>query len=171
MPEPSPRALLLRASLLDVRPEVWRRLRVPETLTLADLHRVLQIAMGWEETHLHRFGIGGGYLAEGSGRARLAELGLRPGETLFYEYDFGDQWEHEVVVEEILGPDPKNARPACTGGSRACPPEDCGGPWMYMERLRARKNRQRAGLGRGFDPARFVRGPVNAELKRMTLDG
>ena len=57
----------------------------------------------------------------------------------------------------------------CTGGSRACPPEDSGGPWGYMEQLRARTNKKRSDLGRGFDPARFRRGPVNDELRRMTV--
>jgi len=173
MSESPPRALQLRVRLLDVQPEIWRQLRVPETLTLAEFHRVLQIAMGWEDYHLHRFQMGGrhfgggGHISGDSERARLSEFAFQPGHSFFYVYDFGDHWDHEV--EAVLAPEPKNARPTCTGGRRACPPEDCGGPWMYMERLRARKNRQRADLGRGFDPATFRRGPVNAELKRMRL--
>ena len=171
-----PRALQLRVRLLDVQPEIWRQLRVPETLTFAELHRVLQVAMGWDDYHLHRFHLegvtnsdGGSWARDTERTTRLADLALRPGSAFVYEYDFGDRWEHEIAIEDVLDPAPKNARPACTGGRRACPPEDCGGPWMYMERLRARKNRQRADLGRGFDPARFRRGPVNDELKRMEL--
>ena len=168
-----PRALRLRVELLDVRPVVWRQLRVPETLTFAGLHRVLQVAMGWDDYHLHRFhfeGVtnsdGGSWASDTERTTRLADLALRPGDAFVYEYDFGDRWEHEVRVEAVLDGDLKKPHPVCTGGSRACPPEDSGGPWGYMEQLRARKNKKRSDLGRGFDPARFRRGPVNDELRR-----
>lgn len=175
MSEDPPSALLLKVHVLEVSPMVWRRLRVPETTTLAELHRVVQVAMGWEDYHLHRFQIhgrdygGGGFTSGASERVPLSEFAFRSGDTFLYEYDFGDQWDHEVRVEDLLDSAPKNAVPACTGGSRACPPEDSGGPWMYMERLRALKSRRRADLGQGFDPALFRRKPVNDELKRMTL--
>ena len=90
--------------------------------------------MGWEDSHLYRFQIGGdvygggGLLSGGGVRTRLSEIVLRPGGSFLYEYDFGDQWDHEVLIEDVLDPAPKNVRPACTGGQRACPPEDCGGP-------------------------------------------
>ena len=129
---------------------VWRRLQVPETTTLAELHRVIQVAMGWEDYHLHRFQIhgrdygGGGFTSGASERVPLSEFAFRPGDTFLYEYDFGDAWEHEVRVEDLLGAAPKSAVPACTGGSRACPPEDSGGPRMYMEAPDVRPDQLRA---------------------------
>ena len=115
-----PRALQLRVELLDVRPVIWRQLRVPETLTFADLHRVLQVAMGWEDYHLHRFHVegvsnsdGGSWAGDTERTTRLADLAFRRGDAFVYEYDFGDGWKHEVRVEAVLDGDPKKPHPVC----------------------------------------------------------
>lgn len=147
MPQPaSPEALQLKVVLADVRPPIWRRLQVPSGFTLARLHRVIQLAFGWEDCHLHRFCIrdeefgpedpdfDGGIRSE---RVALRDLGLRARAKFSYEYDFGDGWEHGVTVEKVLVPESPLAAPVCLAGERACPPEDCGGPWGYQELLAA----------------------------------
>jgi Plasmid pRiA4b ORF-3-like protein len=136
----------LHVWLRGISPMIWRRLLVRSDTTIAELHDVLQIAMGWADEHLHRFVIhgkaygvaqpGGISFADDPTGVRLADFGFRPRERFRYEYDFGDGWEHVVRVERILAPDADGARggyPVCVGGARACPPEDCGGSWAYLE--------------------------------------
>jgi hypothetical protein len=138
-------AYQLHVWLREVSPMIWRRLLVRGDSTIADLHATLQIAMGWTDTHLHRFVIhgkdygvaqlGGISFADDPARVCLADFGFRPRERFAYEYDFGDGWEHVVRVERFLPVAPAAARrsyPVCIGGARACPPEDCGGPWAYL---------------------------------------
>lgn len=116
-------------------------------MTLAELHRVLQVAMGWDDYHLHEFEIAGvrygtddgegwGPAPKDERRTRLDRV-ARKGTRFTYEYDFGDGWEHDVEVEDVLDAEAGEAYPACTAGERACPPEDCGGVWGYGELLAA----------------------------------
>jgi hypothetical protein len=131
---------LLKVTLLYVHPPVWRRLKLRGDLALSDLHYAIQIAMGWTDSHLHEFLIGkvrytehGVEEEDASGtedeaEALLSEVIHRAGDTFRYVYDFGDDWQHEVLVEKVLPPDPDLLYPVCTGGERACPPEDVGGP-------------------------------------------
>ncbi|MBV9208053.1 MAG: plasmid pRiA4b ORF-3 family protein [Actinobacteria bacterium] len=121
------------------KPPVWRRVVVPAAATLDFLHDVIQVAMGWQDGHLHVFstpvkdyGMPGsdlGYADER--RATLGEVLGRPGASMRYTYDFGDEWEHDIVLEKILPPGPGTAVPSCLAGKGACPPEDCGGAWGY----------------------------------------
>jgi hypothetical protein len=125
---------------------IWRRLLVHGGSTIADLHYTVQIAMGWTDTHLHRFRIhgkdygvahpGGMLFADDPARVRLTDFAFRPREHFLYEYDFGDLWEHEIRVEQILEPNSKWSYPLCIAGKRAGPPEDCGGPRGFFERTR-----------------------------------
>ncbi len=134
----------LRVVLRGISPLIWRRLLVRSDSTIADLHHVLQIAFGWTDTHLHRFVIhgkdygiarlGGLSFADDPTRVRLADLGFRPQERFTYQYDYGDDWQHEVRVEQIRPLDPRRTYPVCLGGARAAPPEDCGGPWAFLDR-------------------------------------
>ena len=143
----------VRVDLDGAKPPIWRRLLLSSELMLDELHVVLQQAMGWTDTHLHEFLAGENkmdpfavhYLtqfmldegAEGvlENRVRLDELLTGPKDRLFYWYDFGDDWEHTLVVEKVL-PRLGDEPPAvCIGGARACPPEDCGGIWGYHELL------------------------------------
>ncbi len=135
------RVYQLKITLQDVRPAVWRRVRVPGDATLTGLHRVIQAAMGWEDRHLWKFEIGGAEYGENldggwgepvrsAGQARLGEV-ADAGDVLRYEYDFGDSWEHRVRVEKVLPAGAGPADPECVAGERACPPEDSGGPWGY----------------------------------------
>ncbi|MEP6474426.1 MAG: plasmid pRiA4b ORF-3 family protein [Gemmatimonadota bacterium] len=137
----------LKVSLRDIKPPIWRKLEVPAELSLGQLHRVLQIAMGWTDTHLHQFEHDGvWYGARGAGadmevqneqRTRLAELIQRPKERLRYEYDFGDGWEHDIVLEAVVDSTPGVRYPRVINGARACPPEDVGGPPGYQLFLEA----------------------------------
>ena len=145
MPEPPESSIYqLRAVLLGIGPIIWRRLLVRGDSTIADLHVTLQTAFGWSDDHLHRFLIhgkqyGAAYLDGITFRddprlIKLSDLGLRVKEKFLYEYDFNDQWRHLIRVEAILPSESDQRYPVCIGGKRAAPPEDCGGPWAFMER-------------------------------------
>ena len=141
------RGFRVRVDLLDAKPPIWRRLVLPGDLMLDELHVVLQVAMGWLDSHLHKFGVGAdqrtrayfvtefdvsegddGVLEDG---VRLDQVVSDKGDRLFYDYDFGDGWEHVLVVEEVLDDPPST--PVCLAGKMACPPEDCGGLAGYEE--------------------------------------
>jgi hypothetical protein len=122
-------------------PPVWRRVLVPGTFTLNNLHDVIQLAMGWDYSHLYvfgtRFGEYGvpdpefGYADQSS--VTLTDVLPRKRSKLVYTYDFGDGWEHDVVVEDRSPLAAGDMLPCCVAGEGACPPEDCGGPWGYQE--------------------------------------
>lgn len=137
----------IKVTLKGIKPPVWRRLLVLSTLNLTDFHKVLQSALGWHDIHLHQFTVGRrqygipetdwpddilnehGY--------RICDLLTAEQETLLYEYDFGDGWEHQVVLEKILPFKTSSFLPQCIKGKCACPPEDVGGPLGYQEFLKA----------------------------------
>jgi hypothetical protein len=173
----------LKVTLCDVRPAVWRRLLVPGRLTLARLHHVLQIAMGWEDSHLHAFRVGdatygmagleGDLDFEPEEKVRVSQVLPDQKARLVYEYDFGDSWEHDVVVEKVL---PAEAAPAprCLDGRRACPPEDCGGVPGYQHLLKVLANpaheeheEMQEWAGEHFDAARFEVEEVNEIFGRL----
>ena len=177
----------LKIHLVSVSPMVWRRLLVGGETTIAQLHHIVQIAMGWEDYHLHRFRIygkeygvgysGGMSFTDDPWKVRLGDFRFRESDIFYYEYDFGDSWEHQIRVEEILDRDPKKKYPRCIDGKRACPHEDSGGPWAYQEILHVLKRRWhpdlrfvRQNLGRGFDAAVFHRGLVNRAFRRTEHD-
>src|SRR5712692_933904 len=138
-----PSVYQLRAVLRAVSPLIWRRVLVRSDTTIADLHTTLQTAFGWTDEHLNRFVIhgreygvshdGGIGFRDDPRHVRLADLGLRARERFLYEYDFTDGWQHDVRVERILPLDLRRRYPVCIGGRRAVPPEDCGGPWAFLE--------------------------------------
>jgi hypothetical protein len=139
-----PSVYQLRVVLRAVSPLIWRRVLVRSDTTIADLHMTLQTALGWTDEHLNRFVIrgreygvshdGGISFRDNPRHVRLADLGLRVSERFVYEYDFTDGWQHDLRVERIILPlDPVRPSPVCMGGRRAVPPEDCGGPWAFLE--------------------------------------
>ena len=134
---PEPVAYQFRVVLRGISPLIWRRLLVRSDSTVADLHRTLQLAFGWSDEHLHRFIIQGPLYGDDSlfdsRRVQLADLGLRLRERFAYEYDFFDSWQHDVRVEQILPFEPHRHYPTCSPGRRQVPPEDCGGPWAFLE--------------------------------------
>ncbi|MFU8850620.1 plasmid pRiA4b ORF-3 family protein [Micromonospora sp. SL1-18] len=173
----------LKVSLAGVRPSVWRRVLVPGGYTLDRLHRVVQHAMGWRDCHLHSFEIDGLQYGEPDPDGELAlrdELDVRldavvgKGSRFRYTYDFGDWWEHDVVVEDVCTADPDERYPSCAHGERACPPEDVGGPSGYAVLLTAladpahREYRaMREWAGPGFDPDDFDAVRVTTLLRRF----
>ncbi len=136
--------LQVKVSLLgSSKPPVWRRLLIPTDIRLDRLHGMIQAAMGWEDYHMHVFSDGSceygladpelGHRDER--KATLGRLLKGEGERIRYTYDFGDDWEHEIVVEKVLAAEQGVRYPICVAGKGACPPEDCGGVWGY-EHLR-----------------------------------
>jgi hypothetical protein len=137
----------LRVTLRDIDPPIWRSLRLPVHVPLSVLHEVLQVSFGWNNSHLHdfqvghiRFGMSGVEDEMFSVDERAAPLGAvaRAGSKLVYEYDFGDGWEHDILVERVDSRGGDDIR--CTGGARACPPEDCGGAHGYVHLLEVLAN-------------------------------
>lgn len=175
--------LQLKIVLKHIKPSIWRRVLVPDNYNLGDLHAVIQMTMGWHNSHMHAFRIDGREYASGKACA-MDRMGLENEDTITlnqaishstknfsYEYDFGDSWMHEIVVEKRLPIDPTMRYPICLAGARACPPEDCGSVPGYYEILRAIRNprtqEQREileWLGEGYDPNRFDIERVNRWL-------
>lgn len=146
-----------KITLLGISPAIWRRIQVPEEYTFWDLHVAIQDAMGWLDYHLHVFNfptaegrrameIGipepgfDGTAAIPSWDVELADCFIRPGVSAVYEYDFGDGWVHDVLLEGISLREPKVKYPRCIAGERACPPEDCGGLSGYRELVKIMRN-------------------------------
>lgn len=172
----------LRVTLRHIEPPVWRTVRVPADVMLVVLHEVLQTAFGWKNCHLHEFRVGDirfGMIDADDERfsvdERAAPIGAvaRAGSTFVYHYDFGDDWEHEVVVERV---DPRGEDTIrCTGGARACPPEDCGGPHGYahmLEVLANPRDEEHADMKlwapRRFDAEKFDDAAVNKKLATLS---
>jgi hypothetical protein len=163
----------LKVTLLDSQPAIWRRFQVESGITLERLHRVLQVVMGWTDSHMHGFRLPGPS-QRGARRQLLpiesadekatpvSELLRRPKDWLVYEYDFGDGWEHQILLEEIV-PRSSGARyPTILAGHGACPPEDVGGLPGYYHFLEAIKNPKHPDHedmiewgGEDFDPVEF----------------
>lgn len=172
-PVTGPAVYQLKIQLLDVKPPVWRRVRVSGDTTLAGLHDVIQAAMGWEDYHLHEFTIGRTRYVPAADREdspnslkdeaehRLDQV-LQVGARIGYTYDFGDDWEHRITVEKVVAPEANRRYPTVVAGKGACPPEDSGGPWGYLEKLAVMRTPEDdeheevvAWVGKDFDPTRF----------------
>lgn len=172
-----------KITLLDIKPAIWRRIQVPDC-TLDVLHLYIQAAFGWWNYHLHQFEIGGvrygppepdgmdfGLEIEDETGARLSNLLPKTNRKArwIYEYDFGDGWRHEVLFEGFPPAEPKMKYPLCIEGARACPPEDCGGPWGYGDYLAALADPEHE----QHEELLEWRGPFDAEAfdaKKVTRD-
>jgi hypothetical protein len=130
----------IRVGLRGAKPPIWRRLELPADVSLAKLHRAIQIAFGWDDGHLHVFDTAHGefgpadseFGVSSENRVTLEQVAPKEKGTFRYIYDFGDDWNHDILVERVLDREDTASYPRCTGGRRAAPPEDCGGIWGYQ---------------------------------------
>ena len=175
----------IMVTLLETEPPIWRRFQVNEHTPLPRLHDILQEVMGWEDCHLHEFVVGdcryGKPDPDWDDRdiiderdMKLGGITQREGASFRYRYDFGDNWEHELVVEKILEREPGERYPICLAGERSCPSEDCGGVYGYVEFLEAIQDPSHPDhedyvkwIGGEFDPDEFDLDLVNEVLEDM----
>ena len=182
----------LKVTLKEIEPPIWRRFQVCSNITFRELHKTLQVVMGWWNYHLHLFQVGSLTITDRETLAEWEDVGIpndvarlnehvRQEEmTFIYEYDFGDSWVHELVLEQILpveetaGTEPAETAvyPHCLAGERACPPEDCGGVWGYETFLNAIQNPQHPEhdsylewIGGAFDPEGFDLDKVTQQFR------
>jgi hypothetical protein len=189
MPAKKPDLLyILHIELEGIAPPIWRRIVIDGNKTLADLHEVIQVAMGWTNSHLHQFVFPDAFYSDpefdleeidrplkDESQAKIAKV-LRAADHCLYEYDFGDGWEHRIIVEKIETPTAIPLRWATVmDGARACPPEDVGGSWGYKEMLETlrmkpasmKAQEYRDWLGDIFDPEHFDLEETNSLLQEM----
>lgn len=172
--------------LMDIEPRIWRKFEVRSDIRLDRLNDVIQSVMGWTNSHLHSFSVEDDIEygmpdpddmydddMQDERKAKLIDLVSRLKSHFVYTYDFGDNWEHVVEVVEIKETQQGVKYPICLAGERACPPEDCGGPWSYpefLQTLRGRNKKERQELidwlGYEFDPEEFDINAVNKMLKQ-----
>ena len=160
----------IKVSLRYMKPPVWRRLQVPSNTSLAQLHHIIQAAMGWCDC-----------LFDFQEMARRTLARMQVGQRFAYWYDFGDDWWHDITVEAVGRADPALTYPRCVTGRRTCPPEDCGGPWGFdvlMGVLGDEKHPEhemyrdwREQIGEvDYDPARFDLNEINEALTHLDAD-
>ena len=174
----------LKVTLRGVKPPIWRRIEVASEITLAELSTVLEAAMGWFGGHLHAFETNGvtyeppdpegGLFRPTADEAehRLNSVLTSPTFKMRWGYDFGDGWQHTIVVEAIEPADDNASYPRCINGRRACPPEDCGGPWGFEELIDAvadpihpRHNELAEWLPDNYDPAHFDANEITNDMQ------
>jgi len=176
----------IQISLKNISPKIWRRLLIPADLPLQDFHKVIQSSMGWWNSHLHQYIKDRKYYLEKTedddfwdemvhvdySELKVSDLLKKENDKIGYEYDFGDGWLHDIVLEKILDPDPGVIYPQCVAGKRNCPPEDCGGPYGYSNFLKIISNPRDKEYkemiewaGGKFDPESFDKEAINDLLK------
>ncbi|QHV96680.1 plasmid pRiA4b ORF-3 family protein [Spirosoma endbachense] len=175
----------LKISLLGTKPLIWRQVLVEKTTTFEALHKIIQIVMGWTNSHLHEFTLPGlrigpllDELDDDYGDELINEASVTmesvlndTNQTIDYTYDFGDSWLHAIDMEKRLVGDSAILYPVCTGGELACPPEDCGGIPGFYEMLRIVKDKRHperqemlAWLGEAYNEKKFDQQTVNQQL-------
>lgn len=176
--------LQLKVTLKGSKPPIWRQLIISNMVPLDRFHRVLQIAMGWESYHMHQFEAHGKVYGSVEGEAaidledvldqrkfKLHQLLATAKDAITYTYDFGDDWQHKIVVEKVLPWDPNTPQPQVIKAKGACPPEDVGGIWGYNDFLAAVKDPKNPDheelldwCGGEFDPNAYDLDLVNQRL-------
>lgn len=173
----------LKITLKHIKPAIWRRIEVLPDIRLDELGQTILMAMGWYGGHLMCFefdrteyhfdhesvsDLGGKLMS----KTRLDKCLSRESQKGLFTYDFGDNWEHEVLLEKIRAPEPGAQYPCCTAGKRNCPPEDCGGPWGYADILEALKdpdnpeyNEMLEWVGSDYDPEAFDLQGANERMR------
>ena len=176
----------IKVTLRGSHPPIWRRIQVRSDITLAKLHRILQCVMGWQDSHLHQFVIqdqrygvpdeddAGPRETKDERKYKLGDM--LPGENsqFMYDYDFGDNWQHVLVVEKTLPPQEGIQDPVCLAGARACPPEDVGGLSGYQNFLEAMRDPRHPEhqefldwIGGEFDSEEFDVDQINQKLRSI----
>jgi hypothetical protein len=184
------RTYQIKITLKGSEPKIWRRILVPSELKLSDFHMVIQIIMGWTNSHLHQFIKNRTFYTERMKdddtwgdmnnvdyrKMNVSDLLTKEKEKIVYEYDFGDSWEHVVTLEKIIPFEENLQCPVCLAGEMSCPPEDCGGIWGYSNMLKILKQPDHEEyedyldwLGEEFDPEYFDIEGVNKILKKIKL--
>ena len=185
-----PCLITLRIELVGTTPLVWRRITLDGRSSFANLHHVIQAAMGWHDAHLHQFRINNRYIGVPDPESDAPEWHTEDERKVFlnrvltddavftYLYDFGDGWEHRLLVEEYDDSDDLRFGDGdawVDAGERACPPEDCGGVGGFQDFLEKLENEPYSDeskelhvwAGLDYDPARFDRQAANAAIKRL----
>lgn len=174
-----------KIALKDSSPTIWRRFQVDSNISLYKMHEIIQIVMGWTNSHLHQFidkdifygnsedDDGGDTEILDEKKFKINQVMDKPKAKIIYEYDFGDSWYHELTLEKILTKDENSNYPVCLTGAMACPPEDCGGLGGYYNLLDIIKNPEHSEhedmkewLGEEFNPEEFDLESINKILKR-----
>ena len=182
----------LKVTLQDGKPPIWRSIQISADVRLNKLHRVMQVLFDWTDSHLHQFIVGNErslnvqYYSASTDRGHdmedcqpeekvcLNEVLITLKSKIVYEYDFGDSWRHNIVLEKVLVSEPGVKYPRCLAGKRSAPPEDCGGIWGYAEMLQAlvhpgdEDDDMFAEMApEDFDPEAFDLDAVNAAIRRI----
>jgi len=169
----------IKVTLRGIRPSIWRRFIVPKNISLHKFHIILQVVMGWSNSHLYQFRVGNIYYGipddewgmeiKSDKSIKLEDILMESKDRIIYEYDFGDSWEHDVVLEKILPKDNGIKYPYVVKGKGACPPEDVGGVWGYygfLEAISDPEHPEHAEMvewhGDKFDPEEFDVEEANA---------
>jgi len=176
----------IKITLKGSKPKIWRRILVPSDLLLSDFHKIIQTTMGWTNSHLHQFIKNRTYYTKRMAdddlwdemgnvdysKIKISDLLKKEKDRIVYEYDFGDGWEHDIILEKIEDKGMNENIPICLTGKTNCPPEDCGGIWGYSELLEILKHPDHEDyeeyvewLGDEFDPTYFDKNEINEKLK------
>jgi len=176
----------IQIAIRGIKPKIWRRVLVPSDLLLSDFHKIIQTAMGWTNSHLHQFiknrtfytrkmaddDFWGEMNNIDYSKIKISDLLKKEKDRIVYEYDFGDSWEHDIILEKIEKNEKNISIPTCLTGKNNCPPEDCGGIWGYSGMLEILKHPEHEEyeeyiewLGEKFDPKYFNKAEINAMLK------
>ena len=178
----------IQIALKGFKPKIWRRILIPSDLLLSDFHKIIQTTMGWTNSHLHQFIKNRTFYSVKYAdddmwdemdnvdykkkKIRISDLIKVDKDKIIYEYDFGDGWEHDIILEKVLPVDNKIKYPICLIGKMNCPPEDCGGIWGYTDMLKILRQPDHEEyesfiewLGDEFDPDYFNKDEVNDLLK------
>lgn len=176
----------IQIALRGSKPKIWRRVLVPSDLLLSDFHVIIQITMGWTNSHLHQFIKDQTFytprMADDDfwdemdnvdySKIKISDLLKKVKDRIIYEYDFGDSWGHDIILEKIENNEVHKNIPICLTGKNNCPPENCGGIWGYYDLLEILKNPDHEEyeeyvewLGEEFDPQYFDKKEINEMLK------
>ncbi len=178
------KTLHFKIALFGIEPTIWRTFIVNDDYRMDRFHQVIQLVMGWTNSHLHEFSVNNRCIGmlmedeldstniEDECSIHLRDLNLKPGDTFNYLYDFGDSWEHFISLEKVESQ--TDSHPLCTGGENASPPEDCGGfpGYMNIVDILGNPNHEEHDemiewLPEGYEPAFFPLETVNNKLDKF----